>query len=74
MLEETEAVICTDCPRYNFTEVLLNFTEGDLTLRLQVTEVSSALAVITVAPGFKPVTVPLSSTTAILFLLLFQTI
>ena len=70
--EETVADNLAVWQRYNLIFVLLRLIVGDFTLILQVELFPSAEAVMIVSPGLMAVTVPFSSTVAILFLLLFQ--
>ena len=70
IFDETSAVIFADCPLYMFNEEGLSLTVGVLTFTLHWTVVLSALTDIIASPGLQPVTVPFSSTTATLVLLL----
>ena len=70
IFDETSAVIFADCPLYMLNEEGLSLTVGVLTFTLHWTVVLSALTDIIASPGLQPVTVPFSSTTATLVLLL----
>lgn len=72
MPDDTEAVICTEFFLYNDSDSWLRRISGFFTVTLHRAEYPSAEAVITVVPGFCPVTHPSASTEATDFLPVFH--